>query len=256
MNEKILKQLLACPRCKKPLTLKNRTGSCHQCKLVLRNTEGIWHGIDKMSAATRSAQKKYDALFTEGFSGPADGSYEILASFARGGKSIDIACGPGLLERLSPHTVGVDFSLIALKSARKRGARYLVLADTHALPFVDNAFEVAISSGNLEHFSDPQLAISEMARVSKIQILTVHRFPPLPFAKHLYQLFSKIFHVRHQPIEQPFGMRELERMCASVGLHLVFKGVWTLPFNYGRVVKFLPELKIFPSAWFIISVKI
>lgn len=256
MNEKILKQLLACPRCKQSLSLKSHTGNCHRCKLVFRNINGIWHCIEKMSVATRSAQKQYDQLFTEEFGGPTDGSYEILASFARGNKSVDIACGPGLLESLSPETVGVDFSLNALKSAHKQGARYLVLADAHALPFINNAFDVAISSGNLEHFSVPQLALSEMARISKIQILIVHRFPPLPFAKNLYQLFTKIFHIQHQPIEQPLGMKQLESMFDSVGLHLVFKGVWTLPFNYGRVIKYLPELKIFPSAWFIISVKI
>ena len=161
-----------------------------------------------------------------------------------------------MLTSLDPQIVGVDFSFTALNQAKKNGAKHLVLADAHALPFKNNAFELAISAGNLEHFENPQLAVDEMARISKKQLLIVHKYPPIPFAKQLFWVATKLFKINHQPIERPLHMAEVERMCIQSGLRIIFKGVWTLPTNYGRVIPWLPELKFIPSALFIIATKI
>lgn len=255
MNKIQLRNLLACPNCSGFLQFKRETGYCPSCETRIRQENGIWYCIGKLSTRTQSAQKKYDELFTQEFCGPTDGSYEILSLIARGNRCVDIACGSGMIEKMCPSVVGVDFSLTALKQAQKNGARFLVLADAQALPFRDNAFEIAISAGNLEHFDDPERALLEMARISKIQVLIVHRFPPVPFAKILFLLITKLFHIRHQPIERPVNLKQLEQMLTYAHLHVIFKGEWTFPLNYGRVIKWLPELKIFPSAWFIISIK-
>jgi ubiquinone/menaquinone biosynthesis C-methylase UbiE len=204
---------------------------------------------------TKASLETYNIMHQEVFGGPNDGSYEILSAIARGNKTVDIACGEGIIEKLAPQTVGVEFSLNALKKAKANGAKHLVLADAHALPFRDDAFDVALSSGNLEHFADPQTAINEMARVSKIQVLIVHKYPPLPFAAYLYKLFTLFLKIKHQPIEKPIGEKELLNMMKKAGVSIVYKGVWTLPFNYGRVIKFLPELNSIPSCSFIISIK-
>ena len=255
MNEIQFQNILACHTCKRPLILNGKTGYCQICKIRVKQIDGIWHCLKKLASSSQSAKKAYELIFTREFGEPRDGSYEILAAIARGNRCVDIACGTGTIEKLSPSTVGVDFSLTALKQARKNGARQLVLADAHALPFIDNAFEVAISAGNLEHFENPMLALSEMARISKIQMLIVHRFAPIPFAKILYKLTTKLFHIQHQPLERPFTMKELDNLLTNNNLHAIFKGVWSLPFNYGRVIKWLPELNIFPSAWFVLSIK-
>lgn len=42
-----------------------------------------------------------------------------------------------------------------------------VCGDAEKLPFADNMFDIVTSFGLLEHFEDPQIAISEMARVLK-----------------------------------------------------------------------------------------
>ena len=255
MNDTQLRRSMVCHICKQALIFKKIFGYCSRCKVRIKQVNGIWHCLGKLSPSTLNAKKQYDSLFKHEFGGPTDGSYEILASFARGNRSIDISCGTGLIERLSPQTVGVDFSLTALKQAKKNGAKYLILADAHTLPFSNDSFDVAISSGNLEHFDNPQLALSEMARISKMQIVIVHKYPPIPYAKLMYQLVTNFFLVQHQPIERPIGIRELEKMYSRAGLHIAFKGVWTLPFNSGRVLRWLPEIKLFPSAWFVISIK-
>lgn len=250
-----LEDIFICPRCKtatQPISLK---GKCKNCGFAYKNLNGIWDFLYIPEKKTQVSRKEYDLMHKKDFGGPMDGSYKILASIARGNKTVDIACGEGIIEKLAPETVGVEFSLNALKKAKLNGAKHLVLADAHALPFRDDAFDVAISSGNLEHFADPQTTINEMARVSKIQVLTVHRYPPLPFAPLIYDLMTKIFKIIHQPIEKPINQKSLEKMLQKAGLHIVFKGVWTLPFNYGRVIKFLPELNSIPSCSFVISIK-
>ncbi|OGH20049.1 MAG: hypothetical protein A3D74_03960 [Candidatus Levybacteria bacterium RIFCSPHIGHO2_02_FULL_37_13] len=256
MKKIILEKLFACPRCQTYLqNVKTSKGKCKKCGFTYKKTGNIWHFLHSPIKESNDSLEKYNSMHTEAFGGPQDGSYEILASIARGNKTIDIACGEGIIEKLAPETVGVEFSLNALKKAKINGAKYLVLADAHALPFVDNAFYIAISSGNLEHFVDPQKAINEMARVSKIQIIIVHKYPPLPFAAFLYKLFTLFLKIKHQPIENPIEEKKLLSMMKNAGLSIVYKGVWTLPVNYGRVIKFLPELNSIPSCSFVISIK-
>lgn len=250
-----LETILACPACNKPIIPKRTIGICVKCKLSFKKYDGIWHFLYVKNKETKASLETYNIMHHEQFGGPNDGSYEILSAIARGNKTVDIACGEGIIEKLAPETVGVEFSLNALKKAKANGAKNLVLADAHALPFRDDTFDIALSSGNLEHFANPQIAINEMARVSKIQVLTVHRFPPFPFAPILYDLMTKIFKIIHQPIEKPISQKSLEKMLQRAGLHVVFKGVWTLPVNYGRPIKFLPEFKNIPSVSFTISIK-
>lgn len=250
-----LEKIFACPRCKTAIKPKDSYGKCPKCKFEFKKREGIWHFLHIPIRETNASLEKYDSMHIAAFGGPNDGSYEILASIAHGNKTVDIACGEGLIEKLSPETVGVEFSLNALKKAKANGAKYLVLADAHALPFKDNAFDIAISSGNLEHFANPQLAINEMARVSKIQVLVVHKPFPIPFASFIFDLATKILNLQHQPVEKPINKKTLDKMLINANLHVVYKGVWTLPVNYGRAITFLPEFKNIPSCSFIISIK-
>ena len=250
-----LNKILACPKCKNPTKPKGPNFKCKKCSFVGKLEKGIWQLAYLTNKNTQKAQREYDSEHKKEFGGPTDGSYEILANFAKGARAVDIACGEGLIEKFNPEIVAVEFSQNALKKAKKNGAKYLVLADAHSLPFRDGSFEIAISSGNMEHFENPQKAIDEMARISKIQILIVHRHPPIPFGEIIFHLFSAILKIKHQPIETPISMNNLKNMVQKAGLHIVYMGVWTLPLNYGRVIKFLPEFKNFPSCNFVISIK-
>lgn len=244
----------ACPRCKRPLKpVKN--GNCAKCKFNYSNSDGIWNFLYSSNREGVKSMRSYDLMHKEDFGGPNDGSYEILASIARGNKTLDIACGEGLIEKLAPDTIGLEFSLNALRKAKKNGAKHLVLADAQNLPFRDNVFDLTISAGSLEHFSDPAKAISEMARVSRIQILTVHKELPFPFANLVHEAATKLMSIKHQPIEQPISRKKLEQMLKKANLHIVFKGFWTLPLNYGRVIKFLPEFNNTPSCLFYVTIK-
>ena len=254
--EKIkIAEILACPKCKNPISPKKRNLKCNKGGFLANFENNIWKLLFIPNKKTRFSRKKYEIAHKKAFYGPSDGSYEILANFAKGTKAVDIACGEGLIEKFNPEIVAVEFSENALKKAKVNGAKYLVLADTHSLPFRDNSFDIAISTGNLEHFENPKKAIKEMARISKIQILIVHRHPPIPFGNLLFDLSSKIFNIKHQPIEKPISAKTLEKMMSNAKLKIIYKGVWTLPVNYGRVIKFLPEFKNIPCCTFVISIK-
>lgn len=254
--EKInLTDIFACPKCKTPLNKHIKKGQCPKCGFLFKKENSVWHFLKISKKNTSISQKQYEHVHDHKFIGPQDGSYEILASFAKGNKTLNIACGQGDIEKLAPNTVGLDFSYNALKRAKQKGVKNLILADAHALPFKNNSFDITLSAGNLEHFDDPQKAIFEMARVSKIQILTVHRQLPIPFYPIAFKLISVILKINHQPIEKPMNTKDLEKMISKAGLKIIFKGVWTIPVNHGRVIKFLPELKNVPACSFIISIK-
>lgn len=245
----------ACPRCKTALHPKKTSSKCSRCKFEYFKKDSIWHFLHVPKRKTQASLEIYDLMHKKFFGGPNDGSYKVLATIARGNKTIDIACGQGLIEKLAPETVGVEFSINALKKARVAGAVNLVLANAHNLPFVDNSFDVSISSGNLEHFENPQKAINEMARISKIQIMTVHREFDWPLSSFLRKIVTQILKVKNQPIEKPIKWAELELMLKKAKLHIVFKGFWTLPVNFGNVARFLPVFKKIPSSFFVITIK-
>ncbi len=254
MNKKYFEKILACPVCKASVQSKRHKPDCRLKKISFTQKMGIFNFITK-SDETKPLLEN-EKMHQRGFWGKIpDGSYEILASFAKGNNTLDIACGEGWIEKLAPDTVGLDFSISALKKAKKNGAKYLVWADAKNLPFIDNSFDLTICAGSLENIERPKKAILEMARVSKIQIMTVHREFDLPFSKIARFLVSLLLKIKHQPVEKPLKWSELEAMLKQAGLRIVFKGYWTLPVNYGKIISFLPVLSKVPSSFFVVTIK-
>lgn len=250
-----LRKILACPKCQTKLNPQNRAGHCPHCRFAYKFEDGIWELLYITDKSTKKSLAAYDKMHRKIFDGPTDGSYEILSAIARGNLAVDIACGDGFIEKFSPETVAVEFSQNALANAQKKGAKYLVLADAHHLPFVNNAFELAISSGNLEQFANPKKAIQEMVRIAKIQVIVAHREFNFPLASLFRNIVSKIVQLEHQPIEKPLKTKALEKMIEKAGARVIYKGVWTIPVNHGRVIKFLPEFKNIPACSFFVSIK-
>lgn len=248
-----LDKILACPNCKKSLKSAH-TKNCRLKKIKYKQVGGMWNFI---ASDTSRSQVENELMHQKGSWGRiSDGSYEILARFARGNRTVNIACGEGWIEQLSPNTVGVDFSISALKKAKKNGAKYLVCASAENLPFVNDSFDLSICAGSIENIENPQRAIAEMARVSKIQIMTIHREFDFPRARFLRSLLTKVFNLKHQPVEKPLKWQEIETMLKEASLKIVFKGYWTLPVNYGKVLPSLPVFSKIPSCFFLISTKI
>jgi ubiquinone/menaquinone biosynthesis C-methylase UbiE len=85
--------------------------------------------------------------------------------------TLDVGCAQGgsLLEcqqRAIP-SYGLDFSLEALKTAKRLGIRNLICADAHKIPLRDKLFDKIIVLATLETLSDKKAAIAEIIRVAK-----------------------------------------------------------------------------------------
>jgi ubiquinone/menaquinone biosynthesis C-methylase UbiE len=90
-----------------------------------------------------------------------------------GDKLLDVGCGTGVLletlcRRASPVQVtGLDLAMPMLRVAghRLEAGRPLVAGDVMRLPFRADTFQVIVSSSSFHYWSDPRIALAEIARV-------------------------------------------------------------------------------------------
>jgi SAM-dependent methyltransferase len=98
------------------------------------------------------------------------GSYQRLAALVpAGARVLDLGCGDGylceLLAARGARAVGVDVSLEELAVFRARAAGWPVAARAQALPFVDGAFDAAVSHLAFMLMEDAPAVVAELLRV-------------------------------------------------------------------------------------------
>lgn len=106
----------------------------------------------------------------------------VLSGSSVNSKVLDIGCGDGrfinYLSRAGLESVGIEFSIEALKKAKERNLS-VCLADGHFLPFRDETFDIITCIEVLEHIFNYADVLAEMKRVCKKQgkmILVVPNF--------------------------------------------------------------------------------
>jgi ubiquinone/menaquinone biosynthesis C-methylase UbiE len=118
--------------------------------------------------------------------------FELLDRNPRGGKVLDIGCGPGILAdgvlARGHEFWGLDASAEMIAQGRRRfadhSASHFELGDATRLPFPDQAFDTVICLGVIDRMAHFQSAIREMARVTKQGGAILVSFPNLlsPYA--------------------------------------------------------------------------
>lgn len=103
---------------------------------------------------------------------------ERLSLDPAGLRALDVGCGGGFLAeefaRLGCHVVGIDPSVVSIGTARRHATEagldvdYRVGSGEH-LPVSDGEFDLVFCCDVLEHVSDPDRVISEIARSLKPQ---------------------------------------------------------------------------------------
>ncbi len=130
-------------------------------------------------------QELRERFYPPEFRGMYDRFSDVIHRYARRGDSmLDAGCGSGRVfqyrcddEQRPRLIVGVDMT------EEPRGNRNIdaaARADLGALPFVDDAFDVVISSHVAEHLTQPERVFGELARVLKpgglLMMLTPNRW--------------------------------------------------------------------------------
>lgn len=92
------------------------------------------------------------------------------AQVGRGTRVLDVACGPGYVAEMALQrgatVTGLDFSPRMVELARSRAPTLdFQTGDAEALPFPDQSFDAVTTNFGVLHFSRPEVALAEAARV-------------------------------------------------------------------------------------------
>ncbi len=144
-------------------------------------------------------------------------AYKLCADLLPDGRVLDLGCGIGhSFAYLEPReSVGLDRDASALAGQE----RETVVADMRAIPFDDGSFASVLSVHSLEHVSDHERVMAEVARVLDPDAVAVFVTPNrLTFAR-ADEIIDPYHYVEYSPEE----LRELcSRWFAEVELRGLF----------------------------------
>ncbi len=117
-------------------------------------------------------------------------------------KILESGCGDATLvlslaKVFNIQAYGVDFSPVALEKAKQNAEKFghflhTRLADARNTPYQDETFDKVISLGIIEHFKSPELALSELFRVTKpngqLILMTPNKNSFGPIDRHIQQM--------------------------------------------------------------------
>lgn len=122
------------------------------------------------------AQKHYEKFWSERDADEFE-SYERNAALQKvfsqkSERVLDLGCGDGLVSEylqksLNKEVVAADISNLALKRAKNRGLKTVIIDEEKKLPFKDNSFDCVFWGDNVEHLFNPEFTLSEIRRVLK-----------------------------------------------------------------------------------------
>jgi ubiquinone/menaquinone biosynthesis C-methylase UbiE len=128
-------------------------------------------------AGCRAAYDRHAAEYAQELDPTLAGVVERIAELAavrRGARVLDLASGTGTIARAvarrGASVVGVDVSAPMLAIARERSPELdFQIADAHALPFSEGAFDAVTCGLALSHFHEPLTALRETLRVLRAE---------------------------------------------------------------------------------------
>ena len=100
----------------------------------------------------------------------------LLSYLPKAGMTIEVGCGTARLScslaTLGYNTTCLDYSEDALRLAKNNyiltnNKGTFVIGNGKDMDFEDNSFDVVLSTGLLEHFTDPEIIVNEMVRILK-----------------------------------------------------------------------------------------
>ena len=121
----------------------------------------------------------------------------------RSWRLLDIGCGTGMfLERHGSGGLayGLDFSRQALSLTRRRGIERLTCADSEAIPFAADSFDVVTAFDVMEHIEGDERVVAEVFRVLRPGGIFLATVPAHPFLWSSHDV--ALHHKRRYRIQQ------------------------------------------------------
>lgn len=142
-----------------------------------------------------------------------------LRRLPRGGRLLDLGCGPGVFAdaaRSRFRVCGSDVSAAGCATARARGLDVTV-NDATALPFADASFDVVTMWDTVEHLAAPRAALQEVSRVLRAGgVLTLSTGD---IASWCARLSGRHWHLYTLPEHRTFfSLATLDPLLAGAGL--------------------------------------
>ena len=178
---------LRCIACAAPLSLPDEGDVvCSICTRKYPIGDDLFLARDELTGNNRIAADFYNGdrwrtfrpweqLFLKTLGGLPGARRQILRHLQHltTGDLLEVGIGDGENVALLPpalHISGVDIAERPLAACRDRypdRRLFLALAEGERLPFADRSFDAVLSVGGFNFYSDPQRALSEMARVTR-----------------------------------------------------------------------------------------
>ncbi len=178
---------LVCVDCRVPLPCPNGNGtSCGRCGRSYPVRDGLLIAQGELAGNNRIAADFYNSdrwlrfrpweqFFLKTLGGLPGARMQILRHLRHlsEGRLLEVGIGDGENVALFPPSLeiaGIDIAERPLAACRdrypKRGL-FLSLAEGERIPFADGTFDAVLSVGGFNFYSDPQIALKEMARVTR-----------------------------------------------------------------------------------------
>lgn len=185
--------------------------------------------------------------------------FQVLPEESLLGKRVlDLGCGTGrflaCLKGLDVNLVGIDASPAMIRAAeRDVDTVHYALGDALALPFEDDAFDVAYSAWVINHIPQYHAAIAEMCRVSRHVVLAVPNADSLFKLTNVFKRLGGPVLVRRQSAtgisksgEAPFSTNFVSRQLTGLLDRLGFE---TAAVRRGLLLPFVPGLAAWWYPW-------
>jgi SAM-dependent methyltransferase len=139
---------------------------------------GSYHDVDAAGDSGRLSGQLDEIASIPAVAAEKQRSVELL-ELTPGDRVLDVGCGNGSELRALAEIVGAEGRVVGLDRSRTLIAEAtarglvalepieLVTGDAHALPFADQEFSACRADRTLQHLSRPEVAIAEMARVTR-----------------------------------------------------------------------------------------
>lgn len=160
------------------------------------------------------------------------------------GRTLDLACGPGILTealaRTGGEVVGFDLTPQMLERARERcrktGLRNVsfLQGDAGALPFPDGHFDAAVTRFAVHHFPDPARVMGEMARVLRPGGTAVVADVVSSSDAEESRLHNALETLRDPSHARMLPREALRALVEGAGLAIEDESVWSMAREFGE----------------------